>query len=116
MHDTDAILWPLERDFWLGGADVYRERLTDEALMVFPGLVLTRAETIDAIASGPRWTSVSLDDRRVVPLTADAVALVYRASGSRDGATYSAEVSSVYVRRDGAWKLALHQQSPATPR
>ena len=30
----------------------------------------------------------------------------------RDGATYSALVSSAYVRREGGWRLALHQQTP----
>ena len=33
----------------------------------------------------------------------------------RDNYTYEALMSSVYVRRDGEWKLALHQQTPVTP-
>jgi hypothetical protein len=81
--------------------------------MVFPGMVLTKPQTIDAIANGPRWNSVDFTDQRLVRLTPDAVVLVYRASGSRDGGDpYSALVSSVYVARDGEWKVALHQQSP----
>lgn len=31
---------------------------------------------------------------------------------SAGGAAYSAPVSSAYVRRGGAWRLALHQQTP----
>jgi uncharacterized protein DUF4440 len=113
IHST---LWQIEKEFWLGGADVYRQRLADEALMVFPGMVLTKPQTVDAIAAGPRWTSVEFSDQRLMRLAQDGVALIYRASGSRDGdaAPYSALVSSVYVRRNGEWRLALHQQSPGS--
>jgi hypothetical protein len=114
MADTDSKLWRLEKQFWLGGADVYEQYLADSSVMVFAGMVLTKLQTVDAIASGSRWTSVSFTDQRVVRLTPDAVALIYRASGSRERqqAPYSALVSSVYVRDDEDWKLALHQQSP----
>jgi Domain of unknown function (DUF4440) len=112
MEEFDSMLWALERKFWLGGSDVYRQYLVDEAVMVLPGMVLTKPQTIDSIAAGPRWKSVSFADHRLVRLTPDAAALVYRASGSREGLAYSALVSSVYLRRDGVWKLALHQQSP----
>jgi hypothetical protein len=116
MNDLDSKLWGLERQFWLGGVNVYREHLADDSLMVFPAMILTKSQTVESIARGSRWTSVRFIDQRVVRLTRDAVALVYRASGSRDGeeGPYSAVVSSVYVRvrEDGDWKLALHQQSP----
>ncbi|HEY8548469.1 MAG TPA: nuclear transport factor 2 family protein [Vicinamibacterales bacterium] len=114
MGDADSALWDLERDFWLGGADVYRQHLADEALMVFPGMVLDKPQTVESITASSRWTSVSFSDRRSIRLAPDVVALIYRATGSRDGAgaTYDALVSSVYVRRHGGWKLALHQQSP----
>jgi hypothetical protein len=107
-------LWEREREFWLGGVSVYREHLAGDSLMVFPGMVLSKSQTEASIAGGPRWTSVAFADQRLVPLTPDVVALVYRASASREGeeAPYSAVVSSVYVRQDGSWKLALHQQSP----
>jgi hypothetical protein len=113
VEDVDSALWVLEREFWLGGADVYRRHLDDEALMVFPGMVLAKPETVESIAAGPRWTSVNFSDRRVVRLTSEVVALSYRASGSREQepSTYSAMVSSIYVKRDREWKLALHQQS-----
>ena len=114
----DSKLWQLEKDFWLGGADVYRQHLADEALMIFPGLVLTKPQTVESIAAATRWKSVEFSEQRLVRLTQDAVALVYRASGSREGdrGPYSALVSSLYVRREEEWRLALHQQSPHRPR
>jgi hypothetical protein len=39
--------------------------------------------------------------------------LVYSVVAQREGLEpYSAVVSSTYVRRDGEWKLAFHQQTP----
>ncbi len=115
MEDVNSTLWALEREFWLGGADVYRKHLADESLMVFPGMVLAKAQTVESIAAGPRWTAVVFSDQRVVRLTSEAVGLVYRASGSREQepSAYSALVSSIYVKGDGEWKLAVHQQSPS---
>jgi hypothetical protein len=115
MDDLDSTIWTLEKDFWLGGVDTYRRHLADDALMVFPGMVLTKPQATDAIASGPRWTSVSFADQRLVRLTPDTLALIYRATGSRDReeSSYSALISSVYVMKDNEWKLALHQQSPS---
>jgi hypothetical protein len=52
-------------------------------------------------------------DPRVVALTDDSGVLVYRPVAQRAGkAPYSAVISSTFVRRDGACKLAFHQQSP----
>lgn len=117
MEDVESRLWLLEREFWLGGADVYRRHLADDALMVFPGMVLPKSQTVDSIASAPRWTDVTFSDERLVWLAPDVVALVYHATASRehDPAPYSALASSIYVRRDGDWQLALHQQSPSAP-
>jgi hypothetical protein len=115
MEDLNAHVWKLEKDFWLGGADVYRRSVAEDGLMVFPGMVLTKSQTIDAIVNGPRWRSVSFTDQRIVQLTRDVIVVNYRASGLRDrGSTYSALVSTVYVARDGEWKVALHQQSPGS--
>jgi hypothetical protein len=109
----DSTLWQIEKDFWLGGADVYRQHLADDALMIFPGMVLTKPRTLDSIAATTRWTSVEFSDQRLIQLAPDAVGLIYRAAGSRDGdPPYSALVSSVYVRRGDVWRLALHQQTP----
>jgi hypothetical protein len=48
----------------------------------------------------------------VVLLTDDAVALNYQASARRAGAEpYTALATSVYVRRNERWQLALHQQT-----
>ena len=116
--EGDSKLWELERHFWLGGVEVYLQHLADNSLMVFPGMVLTKPQTMESIASGPRWASVSFTEQRLVQLSPGTVALIYRASSARapGEASYSALVSSVYVKRDDDGRLALHQQSPeSTP-
>lgn len=103
----------LEEQFWRGDADVYRHGLADDALMVFgPVGVLNRDGIIAGIEGGQRWDDVAFTDVRFVELTDDVCLVTYRADARRGrAATYTALVSSVYVRRHGDWKLALHQQT-----
>jgi hypothetical protein len=46
-----------------------------------------------------------------------AAAVVYVGTGYRDGdqPAFVGVMSSVYVRRDGTWRLALYQQTPTSP-
>jgi hypothetical protein len=107
----------LEEQFWKGDADFYRQRLTAEALTVFPDPVgvLGKEETVASIVQAPRWRDVEFTEVRAVMLATDAALLVYRATARRAGqVTYVTRASSVYVRQNGAWTLAFHQQTPAT--
>jgi hypothetical protein len=114
MVDGDPVLWQLERDFWTAGAEYYRQHLADEALMVFPGMVLDKPATIESMAAAPRWSDVTFHDRRSIRLSEKAVAIHYRATARRQGepAPYRALITSVYVRRENAWLLVVHQQTP----
>ena len=107
----------LEEQFWKGDADFYRQRLTAEALMVFPDPVgvLGKEETVASISQATRWRDVELTEVNVVMLATDAALLVYRATARRaEQATDVTRASSVYVRQEGVWTLAFHQQTPAT--
>lgn len=108
----------LEERFWKDGNDFYASNLEEDALLAFPKPVgvLTKDEAIASLAGAPRWSTVRFDDVRVVSLLDDAAVLVYEATARREGdaAPYTALVSTTYVNRDGAWKLAFHQQSPLT--
>ena len=116
MHIAGDLI-ALEEQFWKADADFYRQRLTAEALMVFPDPVgvLGKEETVASISQVPRWRDVEFTELKAVVLATDAALLVYRVTARRaEHATYVARASSVYVRQDGAWKLAFHQQTPAT--
>ena len=94
-------------------AEFYRTCLTDDALMVVPGLVVDRATFLEAAAGDASWLSFQVEEPRVVELTRDCAVVQYVGRGRRQGQPeYVALMSSIYVRRDGAWKLAYHQQTP----
>ena len=109
----------LEREGWEAlssgrGGEYYREHLADTALMAFSFGVMTRDQAIAAMESAPPWASFEMKDPRVVELTEDSGVVVYAVEARREGQEpYSAVVSSTFVRQDGAWKLAFHQQTPA---
>jgi hypothetical protein len=110
----------LERDGWdalcgpEGGA-FYGDVMADDGVMVFPGMVLDKAETLRAIRGETPWASYEITQVRIID-TAEGGLVVYAASArGRRGGEYQALMSSVYARRDGRWRLVLHQQTP-TPR
>lgn len=109
----------LERQGWEAlssgrGGGYYREHLTQDALMAFAFGVVGRDDAIEAIESAPPWASYEIRDPRVIPLTPDSGVVVYGVTAQRTGQSpYTATISSTFVRRDGAWRLAFHQQTPA---
>jgi hypothetical protein len=112
----EALLIDLEKRFWKGDADFYRQHVARNSLMVFPEPVgmLEREETIDAIASGPRWTEVEFEKASVIRLTGESAIVAYKATAHRGEDVYTTLASSAYVQEDGSWKLAFHQQTPDT--
>ncbi|MFQ4134944.1 nuclear transport factor 2 family protein [Nodosilinea sp. PGN35] len=111
----------LERQGWQAlsqegdaGLRFYGNILHDEAVMMFPGGMVLRgkAQILEGLAAQP-WQSFHLDDPRVISLSAEAGAVIYKVSARRAGHTpYVALVSSTYVLRDGEFRLVLHQQTP----
>jgi len=45
-------------------------------------------------------------------LTDSTAIVAYRAKARRGDMDYDALLNSTYVRENGAWRLALHQQTP----
>ena len=115
----DNELIELEHRGWVAlcgpsGAEFYDRLMTDEAMMVFAFGTLDRAASIEAIRAAPPWRTFRIESASVVHPAPDIGILVYRATARRgEGDEYRAWMSSAYVRdADGAWRLALHQQSP----
>jgi hypothetical protein len=115
--DEDQLL-DVERGFWTDGAQFARARVTHDCLMVFPEPVgvLDREAALTGLEGAPRWTEVELSDVRVTYPAQDVASVVYAAAARRpgQGRPYRALASSVYVRQDGVWLLALHQQTPSS--
>ena len=111
-------LTSIERKLWRNDAALYKDSLTEEALLVFAETgVITRDVAVDAIrkenAEGRRWADVRFDDVRTLGLGEDAALLTYKATARWEGEAEQmiALCTSAYVKRNGAWKLALHQQT-----
>jgi hypothetical protein len=117
-EDVRKILIALEERGWQAlsqgtGVEFYQRNLTDHALMVFPFGVLTREQSIEAIRAAPPWASFRIEDPRVVELTDDSAILTYRVTAQRAGQEpYSALIATVFVKHEGTWKTAFHQQTP----
>jgi hypothetical protein len=108
-------LYELERALGDGDGDTYREHLTEDAVVVVPGRAMTKEETAAAMDASPGWDESSFDDGRFVQIGDDTALLSYCFSGRRgEDFQYSALIGSVYVQREGAWKMAFHQQTPLT--
>lgn len=112
-------LTDIERKLWTNDAVVYKDRLIEEAILVFPETgVITRDIAVSAIlnenAEGRRWAEVEFDAVRSLPVAHDVALLTYSvvARWEHEKTKISALASSVYVKRDGIWKLAFHQQTP----
>jgi hypothetical protein len=91
----------------------YEHVLDDTVVMLLPGgfVLDDRRRIIDSMAGAP-WSSYALDDVRCAAIGGDVALVTYAAVAERDGQRYSALMSSLYVRRQGLWKLAFHQQTP----
>jgi hypothetical protein len=89
------------------------EWLADEAAMVVPVMVIDRATFREAVTHEQPRASHRIEEPRVVQLTDDSAALVYRMNAQREGQAAFAELlTSVYVMRARRWQLALHRRPP----
>jgi hypothetical protein len=110
----------LERDGWSAlttsgeaAAAYYERALARQILMLLPGgmVVDDRSQVIESMRTDP-WDEFALSDERVLPLGDDCAVVAYRARARRGDMDYEALFNSTYVREDGSWRLALHQQTP----
>ncbi len=122
-EDTARVLLDLERRGWDSlcdstGARYYGDLMTDDGIMVLAdGSVMDRDAVVASLEHAPPWQSYDIEDVRFVDAGGEAAAIVYVGTGYRDGdqPAFVGIMSSVYVRQDGRWRLALYQQTPASP-
>ena len=108
-------LWELEERFWLDGAETFRKKLSNDAVMVFPypAGILQGEAIVDGLDATPRWRSVVMSDR-VFRQRGNTALLAYRASAERaDEDIYEVLCASTYVQDGDDWQLISHQQTPA---
>jgi hypothetical protein len=118
---TQEDLVAIEHQLWRGDARDYEARLHDDAVLVFTETgAIDKQATVRSLeadpSAGSRWADVDLQDPRFTPIGREAVLLTYRAVARRASESLPRVVlaSSLYVRDGHDWRLAFHQQSPAT--
>ncbi|MCZ2523132.1 MULTISPECIES: nuclear transport factor 2 family protein [Streptomyces] len=97
------------------GADFYGRIMTSDGLMLLAGgQVFNRQDVIDSLNQAPPWRGYEISDERLIPLGEGQVIFVYtgRAYRESEDSAFTAVMSSTYTRREGAWRLALYQQTP----
>jgi hypothetical protein len=111
----------LERQGWDAlcdgtASDFYGKAMTSDGFMVLAnGAALTRDQVVTALRDAPPWSGYQMSDVRLVTSGRDSAALVYKGTAERDGQDpFVATMSSVYVRINGTWRLALYTQTPVS--
>jgi hypothetical protein len=61
------------------------EWLADDAVIVVPGKVIYRATFIEAVAHEQPWARHRIEEARVIQLSDDSAALIYRVWALRNG-------------------------------
>lgn len=114
MTLTDQLL-EIETKLWTEGAEYYRDHLDQEAIVAFGRMAgaMSKDEVAATVTDGPRWSPPRIEVKGCIEPTPGFALLTYQAHAERPGSEpYDALVSSGYVRRNGSWKLAFHQQTP----
>jgi len=113
---TEESLLELERQLWNADEEFYRETLSEDAVLVFPEPtgILDRSAVLESLGGANRWACIEFQDERLIEVEDDAFQLIYRAEAERseDGSTYTAFITTTYVKSNGSWRLVSHQQTP----
>jgi hypothetical protein len=108
-----------ERDLWIGGEDVYRERIAEDCLMVVPAkpFLLAGSEAVAAVSDTPRWSDVEFSEFRISRPQEGIIVIAYKADAQRGEETYQAYCTSTYQRLGhDQWQVVQHQQTVALSR
>lgn len=108
-----ADIWNSERRLWLEGTGAYEELMASDCVMAFgPMGAMGRDEVLESLREAPRWTDVVMTDKAKAVPAENVAVIAYHVRSKRPGAEpYEALCTSTYVRIDGQWMIAQHQQT-----
>jgi len=111
----DNRIWQFERELWLGGGDVYRERVAKECVMALPSepFIFDGEGATRAVENTPRWAEVEFADQKVERPHCGLIVIAYRAMAKRDGESYHALATSTLMQLEHEeWAVVQHSQTP----
>lgn len=99
-----------------GDVDFFERNLTEDALLIFPGPAntYTKAQCVAVMGDHAPYVKYDVADPRIVHIGGNTAVLAHRATVLHTALTAprTVMVSSVLVKVDGIWRLALHQWTP----
>ncbi len=113
MEDTR--IWEFERDLWIGGGEVYRERVAENCVMGLPAtpFLFDGEAATQAVESTPRWEEVEFAECVVERPQEGLIVIGYRAHARRGSESYHALCTSTLRRLEHeVWVVVQHQQTP----
>lgn len=115
MHEQ---LVEIERQLWTNDPAFYEQAYLPEAVLIFPGVgKIDRATAVDAIRDenrqGRHWAEVAFDDVAILTLDNATELLTYSASArwNYEPSASRTICATIYVKRQGKWRVAFHQQT-----
>ena len=111
----DRRIHEFEQELWLGGAEVYRSKVSDACLMALPAapFLFDGEAAIAAVEDTPRWEQVEFADMQIERPQEGLIVIAYRAKASRGEQAYHALCTSTLLRQGTEeWRVVQHQQTP----
>jgi uncharacterized protein (TIGR02246 family) len=112
-------LTAIERTLWTNDAEIYGRTFLPDAVIIFPEIGRIDLEFAlrglrEENAAGRRWAEVIFSGIRVLTVMADVTLLHYEATARWNYKEDAEKVlcATLYVKRDGIWRVAFHQQTP----
>jgi hypothetical protein len=105
----------LERQFWTGDANFYRQHLDEKCLTVFQehAGVFSREDVALQATDPKRWHVQQIQAKGFLQPTEDTAIVTCEVYAKRStGEPHHTLTSSGYIRRHGEWKMTFHQQTP----
>ncbi|WP_291414588.1 DUF4440 domain-containing protein [Actinophytocola sp.] len=97
--------------------DFFERNLTDDAMLIFPGPrnTYTKQQCIASMGDHPPYVKYDLSEPKIVHIGESTAVLAHHATvmHTADGKPRSIVVATVLVQQGGAWRMALHQWTPA---
>jgi hypothetical protein len=117
--DTDEVM-AIERSLWTNANDprVYEQTMIDGAISVIePMGFIEKAQAIAYSAKGKPFNGVHMKDVVMREITPECIVLAYHGEATHVGEDkpYRGSISSVYVKKDGRWQLAMTAHQPWQP-
>lgn len=112
-------LLKIEKGFWTEGGDYYRCHVAEQCLVAFADMAGVRSnqEIAEMNGGAGNWTVAKMQEKGLLELSDSSAVLTYEVDAAKkDGAAHHALCSTGYVKRDGEWKMAFHQQTPLAKR